>query len=399
MAADAVDDGAGLDELGTVIVYLPRRRSAAEDRLVSALADRGRAVVVEMPADEDAVAAAAPRLVAAPDPEDEARAALRRLLVHAEAGTPLGRMAILYPVAEPYARLVPELLAGAAVPWNGPSPERLADSVAGRVVVGVVDLVAAGFPRDEVASWLASRPHPRRRRPTRPRGPLGRDLPPPRAWSPAPTSGSSGSPATPTVSTGSSPRPGATTTSPTGGSDASNAMSSRPHACRRSSPSWSPRAQPPAAPTWADLSGWAEAGCSPAISAAKDTAATGPTETSRRRDASSSPSTSWPCSTSSAVPSTWPASGSRSPAHSTRRLRTSAGSGRGSSWARSTPRSAPTSTWSRSSAAPRVPCRLAAARTRSSPTPTGAPPGCRRPPSAGPRSVATTSPRSPEPSR
>ena len=72
-------------------------------------------------------------------------------------------MAISYPVAEPYARLVPELLTGAAVPWT-PVPRAAADSVAGRVLVGVVDLVAAGFPRDEVAAWSGSRPHPRRRR-------------------------------------------------------------------------------------------------------------------------------------------------------------------------------------------------------------------------------------------
>ena len=158
VAADAIDDGAALDELGTVIAYLPRHPSPAEDRLLRALAARGRGVVVEAAPLDPTDRGPAPRLVAAPDPEDETRAAVRRLLAHAADGIPFGRMALLYPVAEPYARLVPELLDGAAIPWNGPSPQRLGDSVAGRVLTGVIDVVDDGYPRDGVAAWLAAGP-------------------------------------------------------------------------------------------------------------------------------------------------------------------------------------------------------------------------------------------------
>jgi ATP-dependent helicase/nuclease subunit B len=157
-AADAVAGGAALDEVGTVIAFLPRRRSPAEERLLAALAARDRGLVVEAAPLRDVLPEPAPRLVGAADPEDETRAALRRVLDHAEQGVPFGRMALLYPVAEPYARLVPELLEGASVPWNGPSPARLGDAVVGRVLTGVLDLADGGFPRDGVAAWLTAGP-------------------------------------------------------------------------------------------------------------------------------------------------------------------------------------------------------------------------------------------------
>lgn len=157
-AAAAVQGGASaLDELGTVILFLPRTLSVGETALVDALAAHGQARVVASPSEPDP-APVADRIVQAADPDDEARAALRRLLARAEAGAPFHRLAILYTVAEPYARLVPELLDAAAIPWTGPSPRALGDSVTGRVLGGVIDLIEADFARDAVASWLGSGP-------------------------------------------------------------------------------------------------------------------------------------------------------------------------------------------------------------------------------------------------
>ncbi len=161
--ADADADAAVLGELGIVIVHLPRRLWFADAALVDALARRGRARAVVAPVDEEddprgAVVPGADLLVQAPDPEDEVRAALRRLLAAAEAGVPLHRMALLYPVAEPYARVAPEILSGADVPWNGPAPDRLADSMAGQVLGGLVELVDDDFARDSVAAWLVAGP-------------------------------------------------------------------------------------------------------------------------------------------------------------------------------------------------------------------------------------------------
>ncbi len=96
--------------------------------------------------------------VSAPDPEDEVRAVVRRVVEHAERGTPLHRIAILTRVDEPYGRLVPELLDGAGVAWNGSAPRRLADATAGRVLRGLLDLAEHDLARDAVAAWLASGP-------------------------------------------------------------------------------------------------------------------------------------------------------------------------------------------------------------------------------------------------
>ena len=91
-----------LDELGTVIAFLPRRRSPAEARLLAALATRRRGVVVEAAPLRDEPAAPTPHIVGTADPEDETRAAVRRLVEHAAGGVPFGQMALLYPVDEPY---------------------------------------------------------------------------------------------------------------------------------------------------------------------------------------------------------------------------------------------------------------------------------------------------------
>ena len=159
-AAEAVRVGApSLEELGTVILFLPRTLSVGESALAAALAAAGRLLVVESRAatDEDP-APVADRILQAADPDDEARAAIRRLLARAEAGAPFHRLAILYTVPDPYARLVPELLDSAEIPWTGPSPRPLGDSVAGRVLTGVLDLIHADFARDAVAAWLGSGP-------------------------------------------------------------------------------------------------------------------------------------------------------------------------------------------------------------------------------------------------
>ena len=159
-AADAVHAGApSLDELGTVILFLPRTLSVGESAFAAALAAEGRLLVVASTnAPDDDPAPVADRILQAADPDDEARAAIRRLLARAEAGTPFHRLAILYTVADPYARLVPELLDSAEIPWSGPSPRPLGDSVAGRVLTGVLDLIHADFARDAVAAWLGSGP-------------------------------------------------------------------------------------------------------------------------------------------------------------------------------------------------------------------------------------------------
>src|SRR5581483_6360539 len=100
-------------------------------------------------------------LVDAPDPDDEVRAALREVLRRAGDGpspVPLSRVALLYRIAEPYARVAFEQLAAAGIPANGPTARRLHDSGAGRVLEGALALATSDLRRDALAAWLATAP-------------------------------------------------------------------------------------------------------------------------------------------------------------------------------------------------------------------------------------------------
>ncbi len=185
-AAAAITDGtAPADEVGHVIVHLPLDLSPGEGALLEALAAHDRCTVLlgltgDATVDAAQAGALAARLapalgaavrvggapalpiadaiVSAPDPEDEVRAVVRHLVARAGAGEPLGRAAVLFRAPEPYARILPELLNAAGVPWNGPSPRRIADGVAGRVLLGLLALPDDQLARDDFAAWLASGP-------------------------------------------------------------------------------------------------------------------------------------------------------------------------------------------------------------------------------------------------
>lgn len=138
----------------SVLVGLTGDRDA--DEPVSAL--MGRAGVTPP---EPAVEVSAPvseHLVSVVDHDDEARAAVRRVVELAEAGVRLDRMAIFYPRADPYVRALEHHLAEAGVPANGPSRERLADSAAGRTLLGALELPAHNWRRDRVMALVASAP-------------------------------------------------------------------------------------------------------------------------------------------------------------------------------------------------------------------------------------------------
>src|SRR5262249_51747735 len=98
----------------------PRRRARPRPRGAA----RPRAPPADGAPLVPAVAPPPPRgttIVSAPDPEDEVRAVVRDVMARAADGTALHRVAILFRVAEPYARLAHELLDAAGVPWSGPS--------------------------------------------------------------------------------------------------------------------------------------------------------------------------------------------------------------------------------------------------------------------------------------
>jgi len=172
-----------LAELGHVVLHLPTGVSPGEEELLAALASTGGlTVILGLTGDRDADGATrelsarlAPTLgpahdvaaspvpigtavMSAPDPEDEVREVLRLLVARAAGGTPLHRIAVLHRLDEPYARLAREVFDAAGLRWTGPSTRRLANSVAGRVLLGALALAEADFARDAVAAWLTVAP-------------------------------------------------------------------------------------------------------------------------------------------------------------------------------------------------------------------------------------------------
>jgi hypothetical protein len=189
-AAAAVDDGRGVDlsTIGTVVLHVPRRLRNREVGLLAALARRGRlrAVVGTVAGDPSGAEAldepaadivnqlmpllgepqvraggrdALPlEVTRAVDPAEEGRIALRRIVAALESGVPAERIAVVARVGEPYMVLLHEELDAAGIPHRAPATTTLAQSVAGRALLGLLRLAGGGFRRDEVTSWLRSAP-------------------------------------------------------------------------------------------------------------------------------------------------------------------------------------------------------------------------------------------------
>jgi ATP-dependent helicase/nuclease subunit B len=183
-AAGAARSGAAaLRDVGHVVLYLPRRLTPAEQTLIEALGEAGAlsaivgltgdgeadalarrlasqlervlGPVMEQQADEPPVGT---HVVAVTDAEEEVREVLRIAMERLEQGTPLHRMAVLYPLVQPYALLAHEQFHAAGVPHNGPSVRTLAQTLAGRALLGLLRLRDDDFRRDEVMDWLSAAP-------------------------------------------------------------------------------------------------------------------------------------------------------------------------------------------------------------------------------------------------
>ena len=178
-AADALRSGAGPD-IGPVIIHLLPDLTAGETALLQALAiERQLLVNVGVTGDADAdgpVLAAyaraditqsnttsveppcAARIVSASDPDDEVRTAVRLVAQWIQEGVRLGRIAVVYGNADPYARLVHEQLAAADTPLNGTPVRALGDMLLGRTLRALLTLPDRGFRRPDVLGVLTNAP-------------------------------------------------------------------------------------------------------------------------------------------------------------------------------------------------------------------------------------------------
>ena len=187
-AIDAVRAGdAVLDEIGTVIVHLPRRVETGELALLAALHERGAVRVIvgvaghplaDVATEELCARLATVGLVAsaerapveggepspptmivrAADPSEEARTATRVVLDHLGRGAVPDRIAIVSRVSSPYTLLVQEDLAAAGIPYSAPAPAQLGQSLAGRALLGLLRWSGDGHRRDDLMRLLRAAP-------------------------------------------------------------------------------------------------------------------------------------------------------------------------------------------------------------------------------------------------
>jgi ATP-dependent helicase/nuclease subunit B len=107
-------------------------------------------------------------IVSTTDADEEVREAVRLVVDAARAGTPFERIAVLWPAQRPYARLVEHHLTAADIPWNGRPGTTLAERLAPRLVLDLLDVDRRGLRRRNVFDMLADVPM---------RGPDGEHLP------------------------------------------------------------------------------------------------------------------------------------------------------------------------------------------------------------------------------
>ena len=190
-AAALVRGGDAAVDVGPLVVHLPQQISSSAARLLQAVAAHAPVTVIagvtgraDAPVERllgrlDLAAVTPTRrrprrpglppepsveLTVAADEDDEVRTALRRVVEAAEAGVALERIAIVHAPRAPYGRLLSEHLTAARLPWNGITASSVAERVAGRTLLGLLDLDAAALRRRDVFALLASVP-PSRRRP------------------------------------------------------------------------------------------------------------------------------------------------------------------------------------------------------------------------------------------
>ena len=97
-------------------------------------------------------------IVTTTDADEEVREATRLVVDAARAGTPFERIAVLWPAQRPYARLVEHHLTAAGIPWNGRPGTTLAERVAPRLVLDLLDVDRRGLRRRSLFDMLADLP-------------------------------------------------------------------------------------------------------------------------------------------------------------------------------------------------------------------------------------------------
>lgn len=139
------------------IVFLPQRTRPTELALFDMLARHGDVVLIEgdgtQPLDPGVLST-----VDTSDADEEVREAVRTIAAAVHEGTPLHRIAIVWPADDPYARLVAEHLDDALLPWNGRSGIAVHERLVPRLVLDLLRIDRRGIRRADLFALLASVP-------------------------------------------------------------------------------------------------------------------------------------------------------------------------------------------------------------------------------------------------
>jgi RecB family exonuclease len=92
------------------------------------------------------------------DPEEEARSTVRSIIAAAEAGVPLWQQAVFHPPGPTYPRVLDQQMTAAGIAANGPGRRHLHRTLAGRVLLDLLELAGGDWPRNDVMAWLSSAP-------------------------------------------------------------------------------------------------------------------------------------------------------------------------------------------------------------------------------------------------
>ncbi|MFT3853332.1 MAG: PD-(D/E)XK nuclease family protein [Ilumatobacteraceae bacterium] len=152
-----------------VVVHLPNRLRPTEEHLLAALAERTDVRILH--AGDTFTCRGTVEVVDTSDADEEVREVVRRIVAAADAGVPLERIAVVWPVADPYARLVTEHLDAAGIAWNGRPGIALHERLAARTVLDVLQIDRHGLRRADLFDVLA---HVPARRPDGGRVPVAR---------------------------------------------------------------------------------------------------------------------------------------------------------------------------------------------------------------------------------
>lgn len=181
-AASRPDLAKRLEPFGHVVWYLPTPTTVAlADFIGRVLADASSSSVVigrsgVAAADESvertcAIAGIAPAVPTEPVPAptaatvvsvtdavEEVRDTCAAIIGLIESGIRPDRIGVFFPTPDPYVRIIEQQFDAAGVVINGPDPRRLSESVAGRVLLGALELPSERWRRDRVIALVSSGP-------------------------------------------------------------------------------------------------------------------------------------------------------------------------------------------------------------------------------------------------